>query len=436
MIIKDFFEKLNSEGIDYAVLRGYEELPYDFSNDIDLYVNPGHLDSVIQIFESVATLNLCCICDFNAKFEFLSMTVTENDRAIKFDIWTGFKYHGFEYLSNWVVEANREKFNGLCVLNRDVECLLTTSKEILHTGCLVKRKRDKLIAKVGNNWQPKALLKHRAHGDYASRLLYEEDCRKVKKLRRLYFTKIIASNISDSVVSTILSCVKFLTNHFKSKRAISHIAFVGPDGSGKTTFYYELEKTLSNLKNVKAIHYYHGRPEIIPELKKFNIFSFVTNRAISKNVNSECRSAEKSLRSRMLNRIYMLYYLADYMLFSAIKVKDKFTSSISVFDRYYYDYFISNPDPRVFDKILMFFYKYFTPSPGLVVFLYSPAETIFARKPELTLHQIGDQQSRIILLQKQNYFERLVTIHTHDPSTVAQITRSNKIIKSLIFMAL
>ena len=436
MIIKEFFDELNRIRIVYSVLRGYEELPYDFSNDIDLYVKPEHLDSVIEIFERVTTQTNSSIVDFNSKFEFLSVTVVEKDRVIKFDIWTGFKYRGFEYLSNDVVEENIEEFNGISVLNKNAECLLTTSKEILHTGTLVKRKKNKLIAKVGNSWTPGSHLKTQGLHEYTEIILYENDYKKIRNLRILGFAKIIRRNISAYGLLTLLSCLNFLKYHFKSKKTISQIAFVGPDGSGKTTFYHELKNTLLGLKNVKSINYYHGRPNIIPELKKFNIFK--VNRKIPdpKECNSQYVSKAGHLKERTLRKVYILYYFFDYMLFIPIALKNVFTNSTSIFDRYYYDYFIAVPKLNDFDKVLFAAYRYFVPNPSLVVFLYSPAQTIFERKPELSLDEISSQQSRIKVLSDEACFKKLVTIETFDDSTSARISRKNKIMIALIGLSL
>ena len=110
----------------------------------------------------------------------------------------------------------------------------------------------------------------------------------------------------------------------------------------------------------------------------------------------------------------MLYYLIDFLLGRMILIKLKYSNTIIVADRFYYDYFYQDSfnNYPIFMKNL---YKFLAPKPDLFVYLNANPEKIYKRKPELSVERIKLQQKRIEkLLNEKIFFKKSLKVQTNE----------------------
>jgi hypothetical protein len=179
---------------------------------------------------------------------------------------------------------------------------------------------------------------------------------------------------------------------FKLKRIFKKtgyaIAFMGTDGSGKSTIIQKIIPVLNEAFH-NGIYYEHLRPNYIPSLA---VLLGKKKREGAAVVNNNPHGNQPS---GFLGSLFRLnYYLLDYTIGYMVKIflKKSVKSCVWIFDRYYYDYYI---DPKrnciSLPPWIVKFYGYIVPSPDLIICLGTDANVIRNRKPELPLSEIKRQ---------------------------------------------
>ena len=140
--LKEIFKALNDAKINYAVLRGYETLPYKISHDIDFGVDVNDLKQMTEILVNVSD-------KFNYKKVYQSKRkgivqfyFYYNNNCLKLDLWTDFSYKGLQYLDMDIVLRQIKIHNDIKVLNEETEVLISFLKEFLHNGWIRKDKLE------------------------------------------------------------------------------------------------------------------------------------------------------------------------------------------------------------------------------------------------------------------------------------------------------
>ena len=150
------------------------------------------------------------------------------------------------------------------------------------------------------------------------------------------------------------------------------IAFMGVDGSGKSTI-------ISNLKNLLDEKY----DNIIINHLKPNLFGI--NRPIQSN-----NPHSQPLRSSLFSLLKIIYWLIIYKIFFFALSKKK--TNLILFDRYANDLLIDkkryryNLSPKITEKILNYF-----PQPDLWVVLNAELNILQQRKKELSIEELKRQ---------------------------------------------
>tara|TARA_B110000902_G_scaffold242890_1_gene294644 strand:+ start:797 stop:1456 length:660 start_codon:yes stop_codon:yes gene_type:complete len=180
-------------------------------------------------------------------------------------------------------------------------------------------------------------------------------------------------------------------NMNKRKKSYS-FAFLGTDGSGKSTIISHITPVLNNVYP-DTVYYEHLRPNLFPSIarllgKKDEFNDPVTN-PHSKNPSGTFGSLFR-----------WSYYLLDYTIGYGLKVFPKkiFTSCVWIFDRYYYDYRLDKRRTRVdLPDWVLKFGQWIIPEPDIIFCLGADPEIIFARKPELPLEEVQRQVEKLKL---------------------------------------
>jgi thymidylate kinase len=150
------------------------------------------------------------------------------------------------------------------------------------------------------------------------------------------------------------------------------IAFLGPDGSGKSSVVRQCLKDL--LPAFRETYYVHLRPRV----------GFSTSNAVPVT-----NPHQELPRSVLHSAAKLFYYLADFWVGFLLKTRPRMVrSTLVIFDRYYHDLLV---DPlryrfggppwlaQMIGKVI--------PRPDLWILLDAPAEILRARKQEVSLEE-------------------------------------------------
>lgn len=394
-ILHQLFENLNKNKIRYAVLRGYESLPYQISHDIDFGVHPSDISKCREIILEVMSKKGFFIVQTSNRQGFSQDYYFSKNECIKFDFWTDFKFRGLRYLNISRILETRILYNGLYVLDSKEAATISFLKELLHNGRMRKDKIDNL---------KKDILIHGFvnHEDYfIGTKNVKNYITKLKKgdlifqaEKKALFLMLLKKNITvEGLFKTLLSIFSYFYLYFANffyKRNFL-LALIGPDGSGKTTV---AESLAHNIKKKKSsftdYSYIHGRWGYIPNLG----FFIGRDKQKTNFMDHEVKENNTVIYSKIKLMIVLSYYYIDYLL-GAIKIficrgKNK----LYIADRFHYDYFISDQFQN-YPKFFRFLYTKTLPCPDLVIYLKAEPEIIINRKPELSIDQIEFQQEKI-----------------------------------------
>ena len=192
-------------------------------------------------------------------------------------------------------------------------------------------------------------------------------------------------------------------------------AFVGPDGSGKTTIIEKQKELLAPFFENIAV--YHMRYNILPELKTGHGFSSMKGRVNSGT--AEKKPVKRSLISKLASWFVVLYYTFEFMLGNHLIRRAGRKNTLVLYDRYYYDHFIQ---PTTRELIFPFrkFLLALVAKPDIVIHLNADPEVVYARKQELSVREIAAQNEAIARLVKGLPFARTVETGTKTVDEIAK----------------
>jgi hypothetical protein len=142
IFLKDLFETLERDSVNYLVLRGYQELPEKYSYDIDFSVK---CKSELVLFFKVIN-NLSKKYNFRVsrdvvRYGLLKVFLHFGNEILKIDVFCSFRYAGLEYMNSLELHNTRRKLpSGIWVPALNYELAISLLKEILHNSRIRKDK--------------------------------------------------------------------------------------------------------------------------------------------------------------------------------------------------------------------------------------------------------------------------------------------------------
>lgn len=182
---------------------------------------------------------------------------------------------------------------------------------------------------------------------------------------------------------------RIINNIFNGKRG-AVIAFLGPDGCGKSTQIDKLSKYFSD-RNILKVTNIHFRPKVV---------------GVKNDIPDTAIKAPHSLsqRGEIVSFLKFSYVWLDYILgYIFIVYPQLLLGNLVTFDRYFCDMKYDQRRHRI--KISDFnfnLFDYFIPKPDLVVIFDGDPETIRLRKDEIESSEI----ERIINCYKRHNYKR------------------------------
>lgn len=202
------------------------------------------------------------------------------------------------------------------------------------------------------------------------------------------------------------------------------IAFLGTDGSGKSTIINALPQALHLEETPERIIYYHSRPYVLQPSKASK----------GLDLKAACPDPHSQPPYGVLKSLFkLLFCVADYRLGYLLKVRKQVAEgNLVIFDRYYYDFYLDKIRYRMGIGDFWFrLLEWLIPRPDVTFVLTGEAEPIWKRKQEMPLEEV---QRQINTLEKhKTHFAHSVTIDVVRPipDVVASVTAAiHRTIKS------
>ena len=416
--ISGFFAALNERGVAYCVLRGYEGLPERPGRDIDIFIEDraGIRDEVIG---AVRGLGWDCIekCSSEGFFT-LACCSLEGECAVslQLDLWTKLLLRGVEWADGREILSGTGVHNGIRVAAPGAEAAVTSVKEFMGGGSIKEKYRERLSALAEADGAKFAAVLSPAFGEKAGELRsllaagdLEGANRLGRGLKKALFKKRPFRYLGGSVR-------RVFEKLFAGRKKPGMLAaFVGPDGSGKTTIIEKQKELLAPFFENIAV--YHMRYNILPELKTGHGFSSMKGRVNSGS--AEKKPVKRSLISKLASWFVVLYYTFEFMLGNHLIRRAGRKNTLVLYDRYYYDHFIQ---PTTRELVFPFrkFLLALVAKPDIVIHLNADPEVVYARKQELSVREIAAQNEAIARLVKGLPFARTVETGTKTVDEIAK----------------
>jgi len=424
-VLDQVFLRWNEEGVRYAVLHGIESYPEKLGRDVDVAVDPAHLDlcGVVTQTELVKAEFSCVRFkrEWGAQFLFGFRPTEDTVLSVELDLIPEIRWglttllkgpdspimlHGFQvdpwgaFLKRVVMQVlggNWRRFE------QRPEELSVTSVELTAAfrrlgGLIPEHLLVDFLQAVRRSDLPRIkLLAPCLRGHLGIRRFYRVPCQSVSNLFKW---------IRDEVALNVLPC-----------RVAPIVAVVGPDGVGKGTTIHALQRSLSSLP-FTAFQLHHWRPGLLPLLGR------LLNGA--GNDGGGAAPVEAVQPRRIPGRFTLLrsaYYAVDFVLGYWLRdLRISTRLGMVVYDRCALDmavdpvrYGISSPRwPRLLWRVV--------PKPDLIILLYDAPDRIHARKRELSVQEIRRQLSAWLRLAQNGEVDAVVTVDA-PPEEIARRAR-------------
>ena len=402
-LVTKLFAALDSKGILWAVMRGWELLPDWTRYDIDIQVKRQDMHRAVEIACACARATGWKVYG-RLKFQLMdSIWLLHDDEDgqsyLRLDFESGFSFMGVERIQfDKYLERRERAGNGIWHLSIGHAGACVCLKELIANGKVDRETRQRQIM-AGCEWPDfvetvedvagkgavaERIVDAARSGDWAGLATCATD------LRRRYFAFSL-----KSCLQMTRYCWELI---WRQVCPFMHcfVVLIGPDGCGKTTIGDGLVERFQHrpFNSFLRIHMNFG----MPRLRGLKV---LMGRLVGRPVRLD-NGPEPGTRHMGMQKphpvwrsmVYVVYYGMG-MLWGRLKLlRWRAFGGMIIADRYYYDYYYMRGYmncPRWFIRM----FEVFAPKPDLIFILERPAEDIYAQKPELTIGEIKRQQEVI-----------------------------------------
>ncbi len=142
IFLKDLFNMLEEDNVDYLVLRGYQNLPEKYSHDIDFSViNENELTSFFNVLHNLSDKYNYSITRDVVRVGLLKVFLHFGNEILKIDVFCSFSYGGLEYINiDDLHNSKRKSPTSISIPSLNYELAISLLKEILHNSRIRKDK--------------------------------------------------------------------------------------------------------------------------------------------------------------------------------------------------------------------------------------------------------------------------------------------------------
>lgn len=419
------FKELELSGQAYCVCGNYMELPYHTDNDVDIWAeNPS---VVLQLIKIICTDLLYDIYLNNANATginlFICLCGKGCDEIIHLDILKECRWFSIlPLVRSETIKNNRRRYENFYIANTTVETAMHLMYPLAHFGKVTPKYyagiRDE--AKCANFWE---IIEEGWGSNFSRKINSAVRNGHWNILERIFAAdkaNLFLHSLSKIRFAEFRSWLYFLI--YNVKRLIKptglFIAFIGPDGCGKTTIQTNLDQFFKNGFTKGKIKTFYWRPFLLPRIQ-----SLLPGKKNTSGKTADEEPAERlALRKtgwslRIIHCIKLFYYWVDYSLGRAKYQGAWSRGGVVCFDRYWEDLYVF---PERFGlcvpQWLVEFLGLFVPKPDIIFYLNVKPAVLIDRKPELPLDE---------LVKQTEQYKRLCQRHKNFISVDGEQSREN-----------
>lgn len=395
----ELFNKLigiiNNNNIPYAIVGRTEGYPDSIESDIDIVIPRNRINDFHKNIWSIEDIDTKIVQMFQHEivaFYYVVFHFDGNNRLfIQPDVCTDYYRKGRKLLAaDYLLEGRREsRQGGFYVLSSEKEFLYYLLKKVdkrnlsvdqfVHLRNTYLENKDTAISEASLFWKEEKYTR-------IIKESFESNNYQLLVNNLSYLQKGIhcthKKNINDTIENFLL----------KVKRVMSPtgfvLAFMGPDGSGKTTVINKFKEDIE---------------PAFRRIQQFHLFPIPAKESDSPDTNPQGQKPRNWLLS-FLKLLYLLFvYVRGHIRYVIPK---KIRSTLTIYDRYYDDILV---DPKRYrngtSSWIVRMVGMFIAEPELWIILDCPTDVIQSRKAEVSPEETERQRFKYLELakSKKNY---------------------------------
>lgn len=397
MYLDKILKVLTDSGLDYCIQNGYEDMPYSFPSDVDIFYRRATEKDIDKIVKKAAiNANLLVLQKVAMGYYHYVYWLTPKLPKPNFQLELDFqselsnKAMPHYFIPNKLLDR-KIAFRGFYIPSAADEIIYTLLRRTVKHNFSGRHLSTIQKAYRINPQEIENVLRAELPTDIVEGLqdiIKENSIESFEKHYSKFYAYVCKQSHKNNTIIKRMSqmwynATKMLPLRFMRPTGMD-IALLAPDGGGKSTILEALKAYgVTSFAGVE-------RKYIRPGMFK-NIGQYKPNAQpeMTDNPNPHGRKPDGVLKSLVRFLIYMI----DFTLGYYIKVVPlKWKRKLIVFDRYYYDYYVdmyryhySLPQwlPRLFGFMI--------PRPAITFILYASPEVIYNRKKELTFEETRRQ---------------------------------------------
>ncbi|MBI9046763.1 MAG: hypothetical protein JEZ06_19900 [Anaerolineaceae bacterium] len=406
------FERINNP---YCVCGNYHALPYYTDNDVDIWArDPKATINIIEKICSELQLKIY-LKNSNSTGANLFICSLSPDRPdlIHLDVLQECRWHSFlPLVRSELIEKNRRRYKNFMVANETVDAAMHLLYPLSHFGKITPKYYDD-ISKASRNEEFWEIIEKGWGASFTQKILPLVKNGSWSALEKEFLRqkfKLTLHSLVKIRKSEIKAFLSFITYNIERliKPSGLFIAFVGPDGCGKTTVQNNLNLFFEKGFTKGKKREFYWRPFFLPRLKAFLPGG---RQCIDNDIKKGDPSARLALRqagvwTRTIHSMKLLYYWSDYIV-GRLKYQGTWSrGGVVCFDRYWDDLEVF---PERFginvSKWFVRLLGVFVPKPDIVFYLHAEPEVLINRKPELPFEEIRAQveQYKTLCYRNKNF---------------------------------
>ncbi len=414
-MITAVFEGWRREGIDFLVLRNYEQLPAFTTNDIDVLVRPGQRENAARHLVAAAARHGFALLN-RAEFATLALYFgdPETGAQVHFDLFTCLQWRGLDFIDCSGFLDRRIRRGLFDVPGRADEAVTNLLAYLIYAGKVKEKYRASIQSGFAADPAGAVALLGGTYGAARASWLVEQ-CRtggwdavgkSVGELRKL----LLRRSLLRKPIRTIWSLATNLLRLGRRLLAPPGVVVVlcGADGCGKTTAGKLLVEMLGGTFSPDKGRQFHWKPPVFSGRRRAARGAVTAPHA-------------QPLRGLAGSMIFFAVHWLEFVFGAPLKLLPiTFRGGLVLIDRHYYDFFVDQRRYRLRLPMSVVRAGYaLLPKPDLVLVLDAPTAVLRSRKQEVSEEETARQREAYARLGDLPGIVRIMDA-TQSPVAVAQ----------------
>jgi thymidylate kinase len=407
VIVQSLWKLFERKKIRAIVPRNFEDLPYNLKGDLDIFIHPDDLIDartiVIEVLTAVRFRPLFEQIIWNhhhLAFWHPRKSIAKEPEIFRVDLQTQLGWKGFRYAPVEQFLEETERHNGVRIPTAAARAVALALHCILDKGCVREKNRKAMQRDNVEGLQTfaSAVLPVAAASSLVRWIKLGAPDEYVKDLSKTLRGALLRAYPLNGIRPLVVRMKRWL-RYFVRRRGIL-VAFIGPDGSGKSTVIERIQEILRTAPFPVRLAYMGKRDPFLPTSRI--IRAFYQRR---EGLQNEAVASENS--PRLLTRIgramkdigglinWVIEQWARYLVLIRPYLQQ---DGVVLVDRYSFDFAYREPwsisHRPFFIKMLCRFF----PVPDLTFLLWENPQVLFDRKGERSVEELGQLIERFRLI--------------------------------------